>query len=200
MANFDFSKSYILENKKVKLCSLSKEHISKLETLAKSSEIWTYFLEKGKDKESFERYIKNIENQYKQQKHYPFVIFDIVKNEVAGITQLYDFIPELKSIKIGHTWIGKTFQGMGINRQSKFLLFQFLFEKMEIERIGFGVHSENMPSIKALTSFGCRQEGVLRNFLYSTLKNDRVDLLLFSILKAEWFESVKESLQLKINN
>ncbi len=195
---FDLSRSYVLENEKVRLSPLSTGDVYALRQIAKAPQIWTYFLEDGYGDANFVRYLEAALDQQKQAKEYPFVVFDKVKNQVAGMTRLYDFIPELQTIKMGHTWYGTSFQGSGINKQCKFLLFEFAFEILGMERIGFGVHGENLRSIAALKSVGCQQEGVLRNFLVSTTLKHRVDLLYFSILKEEWFNTVKESLISKL--
>ena len=73
-----------------------------------------------------------------------------------------------------------------MNQQCKYLLFEFAFKEMRMERIGFGVHEENIISCKALEKIGCQQEGTLRSFLPKVDSDGRADLLLFSILKKEW--------------
>ena len=194
---FNFSKSYILENEKVRLTPLSSKDLVTLEKIADEPQIWTYFLENGLGKENFSKYFHHALEQRKLNKEYPFLIFDKAKNQAAGMTRLYDFIPELQTIKMGHTWLGKDFQGTGINKKCKFLLFEFAFEKLALERIGFGVHGENLRSIAALKKVGVQQEGVLRNFLNHTSGEGRVDLLHFSILKQEWINRKKNILERK---
>ncbi len=198
--NFDCSKKYILENERVRLQRLSLNDVEALAKIANAPEIWIYFLEDGLGKENFNQYINSAIQKLDQGKEYPFLVFDKLKNEVAGMTRFYDYIPEIQTIKIGHTWYGTTFQGTGINKQVKYLLFEFAFEKLGVERIGFGVHSENLRSITALKKVGCTQEGVLRNFLKSTKGEGRVDLLHFSILKEEWFNTIKGELYKKSKN
>lgn len=195
----DFSKNYIIENDRIKLSPLSLKNIDQLAVIANTPQIWTYFLEEGLGKENFIKYIHSAIDEHKQGKSYPFLVFDKSKSQVAGMTRLYDFIPELGTIKMGHTWYGTAFQGSGTNKHCKFLLFEFLFEKIKLERVGFGVHGENLRSIAALKSVGVKQEGVLRNFLNKTNGIGRVDLLHFSILKEEWLTKEKKALKQKLN-
>ena len=195
---FDFAKEYVFENEVVKISPLVILHIEKLKSISQDEEIWTYFLEKGMGDEYFSNYCMTAIHNRAHGKEYPFVIFDKRVNSYAGMTRLYDFHPELGVIKMGHTWIGKDFWGTNLNKHCKFLLCEFIFEELDLERIGFGVHGQNLRSIQALSSIGCDQEGVLRNFLPSIYDTQRVDLFLFSLLKWDWNSKIKAMLEMKL--
>ena len=187
----DFSKDYVLENSRARLSALGIEHISALSTISGAAEIWTYFLEKGEAEEELNDYIQAAIQKRVAAEEYPFVVFDKRTSRYAGITRLYAYDKKLGNIKMGHTWYGKEFWGTGLNKACKLLLFQFCFEQLRVERIGFGVHGENKRSVRALQKVGCLEEGRLRNFLDGVQEPGRTDLLLFSILREEWFKKVK---------
>ena len=191
MVQFDFSKKYILENDFVKLSPLKKKHINDLAEISNDKIIWKYLFENGKKKKHLTTYIQKAIQNRKLKKEYPFIIFDKAKKRIAGTTRLYDLNQNWKTLKLGHTWYGKDFRGTGLNAHCKYLLFDFVFEKMKIERIGFGVHEENKASVKALEKVGCRQEGMLRSFLPKVESEGRANLLLMSILKQEWENKAK---------
>ena len=191
MLNFDFSKEYILEDDFVRLSPLRLEHTAKLGEISNDSSIWTYFLENGMGLKHLNPYIQTAVQNRKMGKEYPFIVFDKVQNSYAGTTRLYDVIPALQSIKLGHTWYGKSFWGTGLNKHCKYLLFEFAFEKMGAVRIGFGVHAENIRSINALESIGCKKEGALRDFLLKVDGTGRTDLILLSLLRKEWIKNIK---------
>lgn len=195
---FDFSKDYILEDDYVKLSPLRVGHIIALLEISNDLTIWKYFLEKGNGIDDLTKYINNAVNNRKINKEYPFIVFDKIKKQYAGITRFYEYSPEINTIKLGHTWYGKPFRGTGINKHSKYLLFEFAFENLEVERIGFGAHIENKISIAAMESVGCKKEGVLRNFIPSLNVKGRADVVLLSILKDEWNNTVKDQLQQKL--
>lgn len=199
MAKLDFSKDYILENDVVKLTPLRLEHNRTLLEISKDSDIWTYFLEKGNGIDNLTKYIHNAVNNRKLKKEYPFIVFDKIKNEYAGTTRLYEYSSELKNIKLGHTWYGKEFRGTGLNKHCKYILFEFIFDTLKLERIGFGAHIENKISIAAMVSVGCKREGVLRHFIPSLDGEGRTDIVLMSILKEDWQDSVKRELKKKLN-
>jgi len=68
---------------------------------------------------------------------------------------------------------------------------------MYMERVGFRANNLNYRSINAMKSIGCKEEGVLRSFRTDAFGN-RIDAIVLSILKNEWFGGVKEKLQEKI--
>jgi len=120
--NFNFNTTYLLENEIVELSPLKAEHIEPLLEVSQDKEIWTYFIEHGYGRENFEQYVLNAIQKRKQGFEYPFIIKDKVNND-------------LKNAKIGHTWIGKSFHGTGLNKNCKYLLFEFLFDQIQMKRI-----------------------------------------------------------------
>jgi len=195
---FEFTKDYILENDSVRLSPLALEHIEYLQSISNDDSIWTYFLENDRGIENLPKYIQSAIDNRKLGREYPFIVFDKRTNQWAGMTRLYDWIESLRSLKLGHTWYGKKFQGTGLNKHCKYLLFEFAFEQLEAVRIGFGVHAENIRSLSALESVGVQKEGVLRDFLPSMQQEGRADLVHLSILKNEWTDKVKNELYQKL--
>lgn len=200
MATLNFLKDYILENEYVRLTPLKKLHINSLLEISKEPEIWTYFLEKGNGLKNLTAYVNNALNKKKEKKEYPFIVFDKNKNQFAGTTRLYDYSTELKTIKLGHTWYGKGFRGTKLNKNCKYILFQFAFENLEVERVGFGAYSDNKISIAAMKSVGCQKEGILKNMFPAIDGNGRTDAILMSILKEDWLKKEKDLLKNKLKN
>ncbi len=196
---FDFLKDYSFENEFVKLCPLKYEHFESLILVAKEETIWTYFLKNGNGEEQLKAYIKDFIIKRKEGNVFSFAILHKASLAIIGITSLYEYNPTLRNIKMGHTWLGKHFWGKGLNLNVKYLLFEFIFEQLELERIGFGVHEENLRSIQALKKIGVIQEGRLRNYLTSTTSTQKVDLILLSLLKDEWHSKVKLNIQNRID-
>jgi len=197
---FDFKHHYILKNEIAELIPLTIEHCEELFLESNNRDIWKYFTENGFGKVNFNKYISNAIQKGKDRKEYPFTIKDRRSNQLAGMTRIYNVENELKNCKIGHTWIGQKFQNTGLNKNCKYILFEFLFDTLMMERIGFGANSKNSKSIKAMESVGCRKEGLLRAYLPGEITNSRIDIVLLSILKTDWNEDVKEQLGKKIRS
>jgi RimJ/RimL family protein N-acetyltransferase len=195
---FSFKENYILENKAVRLSPLKEEHLEGLFAEANDEEIWLFFTEQGYGRRNFEDYLAKALKKRTLEQEYPFVIFDRRTNAIAGMTRLYNIDNTLGNIKIGHTWIGKRFQGTGLNKNCKYLLFEFIFDHLEMKRIGFGASQENSRSIQAMKGVGCKQEGVLRSFMPSLDGQKRVDIVLMSILYEEWDTQIRTHLSEKI--
>ena len=149
---FQFEKDYILENGIAEISPLKPSHEVDLFNVSNDIEIWEHFTENGLGKENFTKYIKRTIEKRNQHLEYPMVIKDLRNNQIAGMTRIYEINNELRNVKIGHTWLGKEFQGTGLNKSCKFLLFEFLFETINMERIGFGASSRNKKSINAFPS------------------------------------------------
>ncbi|MFS4468947.1 GNAT family N-acetyltransferase [Maribacter sp. 2210JD10-5] len=197
--DFDFSYSYVLEDDFIQLIPMTEAHVEPLARISDDLEIWTFFFEKGDTIEALSAYIKSAIDNRKSNKEYPFVVLDKTTKQFAGTTRFYEYSAELNTIKLGHTWYGKPFRGTGLNKRCKYLLFEFAFEKIGVERIGLGAYADNIISIAAMNSVGCRKEGVLRNMFPSRRGKGRTDAVLMSILRNEWYENTKYELKAKID-
>ena len=132
-------------------------------------------------------------------REYPFIVFDKLQNCYAGSTRFYDIQLSNQCLQLGYTWFGRQFQGTGLNKHCKFLLLEFAFDRMGIERVELRADSQNEKSIAAMKSIGCKVEGILRS---TGLRQDgiRRDSIVLSILRDEWEGSVKENLRKKLND
>ena len=156
-------------------------------------ELWKYSLIKVAGKENLENYIKTALDARLTGKEYPFIVFDKRTQEYAGSTRFYDIQLAHKTLQLGYTWYGEKFHGTGLNKHCKYLLLQFAFEQIGMERVEFRADNTNERSIAAMKSIGCIVEGVLRS---NTIKADETcrDSIVLSILKTEWENGVKDRL------
>lgn len=197
MQVFDFHKEYILENEVVQLRPLLEVDFENLKHFAlEQPEIWKYSQLPADSLEKMKTYIAIALEERKQQKTYPFIIFDKRHQKYAGSTRFYDFQKRHHTVQLGYTWYAKEFQGTGLNKNVKFLLLQFAFETLALERVEFRADSNNERSIAAMKSIGCTVEGILRS--NCAAPSGRRDSIVLSILKDEWFDEVKDKLKDKI--
>ncbi len=195
---FDFSADYILENDLVQLRPLTKQDFELLLPFAlQEPEIWKYSLIPVNSEEGLKTYIDFALAAREEKKEYPFVVFDKRQQKYAGSTRFYDINLNYQSLQLGFTWYGKDFQGTGLNKHCKFLLLEFAFEKMGMERVEFRANNNNKRSIAAMQSIGCKIEGVLRNHVPLPDGNRR-DSIVLSILKDEWMNGGKTALKEKL--
>lgn len=198
MIDFDFNKDYILEDERARLEPLTEAHIELLLPMAREQGMWTYSLDKCHTPEGLTTYVRaTLENRI-QKKEYPFVVFDKKAGKIAGSTRFHEINGAIRSMRMGYTWYGQQFQGTGLNKHCKYLMFEFAFEQLHFERIGLAAYIDNKRSIAAMKSVGCIQEGVFRGLLPALDGNGRTDAILFSILKTDWSGGAKDKLKDKL--
>lgn len=195
---FDFSKEYKLENERVVLEPLEEKHLKELESFAEEKEIWTYFLGASDGSGDFKKYVQDAIASRKKKDHYVFAVFDKKENRYSGCTRFFGFDLRLDIVRVGYTWYGKEFRGTGLNKNCKYLMFQFAFEHLLAERVGLGAHEENKVSIAAMKSVGAIEEGVIRNAFPSIHNEGRADAVLLGIIKEEWFQTIKNNLNQRL--
>lgn len=198
MKKLDFSTDYILENDIVQLRPLVENDFEILSKFSlEEPNLWTYSLLPANGLENLKKYLDVAFKSKKEQKSYPFIVFDKRTNSYAGSTRFYDYQPVHNTIQLGYTWYGKEFQGTGLNKNCKYLMLEFAFETLGLDRVEFRADNTNARSIAAMKSIGCTVEGVLRSNCKAVV--GRRDSIILSILKDEWFDTVKENLLNKIN-
>ena len=195
--SFDFNEDYILENEYVRLRPLQEDDVQYLlEYSIHEPEIWTYSLVQANSELNLKKYLNLAIQGRSNHNAYPFIVFDKVNNKYAGSTRFYDIQLENSSLQLGYTWYGSQFQRTGLNRHCKYLLLDFAFDGMELERVEFRADNENKKSIAAMLGIGCTKEGVLRSHGYKP-DGSRRDSIVLSILKDEWKNKVKIDLKEK---
>jgi len=188
----------ILEDDVVLLRTLERtdfEHL--LHFAVEEPEIWKFSLVAVEGEAGLRNYLDTAMDAREAGIEYPFIVFDKRNNQYAGSTRFYVMELENGSVLLGYTWYGNAFQGTGLNKHCKFLLLQYAFEILMLERVEFRADIRNHRSVAAMKSIGCTVEGVLRS---NTILREggRRDTIVLSILKTEWFATVKANLLAKL--
>ena len=115
----------------------------------------------------------------------PWAQVDLRTGEVAGMTCFYDVDAELRTVAIGHTWIGRRFWRTGLNTEAKLLLLTRAFDELGCVRVVWHTDIRNERSQAAIARLGAQREGVLRKH---KLRDDGSwrDTVTFSMLDDEW--------------
>ncbi|HFK5512399.1 GNAT family N-acetyltransferase [Elizabethkingia anophelis] len=196
----DFNTDYILENDKLILRPLVEEDYNQLVDFSLNEpEIWKFNAFGADSSENLKSYISSALSNRHKETEYPFVVFDKRLGKLIGSTRFYAINSINKTLELGYTWYGKNYQGTHVNKNCKYLLLEFAFENLGFERIGFKANNANKKSINAMKSIGCTEEGILRNFSLDA-KGNRIDVIVLSILKNEWYSHVKSMLKNKIES
>ena len=189
---------YILEDERVRLTPLKETDIEFLLPFAiNEPDTWKYSQISAKGDQGMRKFIATALANRAAGKEYAFIVFDKKTNEYAGSTRFYDIQPENEMLQLGYTWYGEKFRGTGLNKHCKFLLLQFAFEDLGMQRVEFRADARNERSIAAMKSLGCKVDGILRSHMWLE-DGSRRDSIVLSILKDEWENTVKENLKARL--
>ena len=184
--DFNFSDNIILEDERALIRPLEAADLENLKVVALQSPTLVQFSPyKIHTYEFLEQFIKDSLKEREVCFRYPFIIFDKKRKAFAGSTSFANVSNKDQRAEIGWTWIGKDFQKTGLNRHCKFLLLEYMFDRLQFERVEFRTDERNMASRTAMEKMGAKYEGALRSH---TLMNDgfRRTTVYYSILKDEW--------------
>jgi RimJ/RimL family protein N-acetyltransferase len=193
--NFNFNQNVVLEDSQILLRPLQESDVDHLlEISLNEPETWEYSLVKANGKENLINYIQLAVKARENKTEFPFIVFDKKTKKYAGSTRFYGINQDFKTVQLGFTWYGAAFRGTGLNKRCKYLLLQFAFEELGMERVEFRADNKNTRSIAAMKSIGCKEEGVLRNHMPTFGNGVRRDTIILSVIRSEWFDSVKQNL------
>jgi RimJ/RimL family protein N-acetyltransferase len=171
----------ILENEQLLLRPLQVADFPALLELTQDASLWTYFTHDLSTLAGLETWAAGHFSGDRLQ----LVVIDKATQQVLGSTGFGNYFPRDQRIEIGWTWLGKAFQGTGINGQMKSLMLQYAFEELEMLRVEFKTDVLNLPARQALLRLGATEEGVLRSHTLMT-QGRRRDTIYYSFLKGEW--------------
>src|SRR5690606_35981181 len=114
-----------------------------------------------------------------------FMVFDKTANAYVGSTRFGRINWQNKVLHIGWTWIGKSFQGSGLNMHMKFLMLRYAFEILEFDKVEFRIDERNIRSRKAVEKLGAALEGILRKDILMPDGFKRSSCC-YGILREEW--------------
>lgn len=181
-----------LQIEHVLLRPVAEQDREPLKAIALDDSIWRYFVIRISTGADFDAFFDTGLADHEAGRRAVYTIIDTRTDSVAGSMSFGNLFPKDQRVEIGWSWLGKDFQGAGINRWSKFLLMRHAFEAMRAERVEFKTDVLNLQARKALSNVGATEEGVLRSF-NPMPDGRRRDAIYYSVLRAEW-PQVKQQL------
>jgi len=175
----------VLENEHALLRPIRAEDRESLRAIAMDAAIWRYFVARVATDADFDAFFDAAVNDTEAGRRIAFHITDKRRGRAAGSMSYGNMAESELRLEIGWSWLGREFQGTGINRWSKFLLLEHAFERLACERVEFKTDVLNQQARRGLRNIGATEEGVLRSFNYMP-DGRRRDAIYYSILKREW--------------
>jgi N-acetyltransferase len=178
-------KKVSLEGPTVTLVPMEMKQLDDLWNAAQAQEIWEFTSSKIKSKEDMKQTIEAATAERERGVQIPFVVVDQESGRIIGSSRYLDLSISHKSLEIGWTWHHPDFWRTRVNTETKFLMLQYAFEEMDMNRVQFCTDSRNIRSQTAISRLGAKKEGVLRK--HRIIADGYVrDTVVFSIIKEEW--------------
>ena len=175
----------VLENNRVLLSPLTLGNYEILYPIAAQEKLVQYSPSDIQTPEALKRYVELALEKQKVNAAIPFIIFDKKANQYAGSTRFMNIDHINKVVEIGATWIGREFQGTGLNHEMKSLMLDHAFWEMDFEKVEFRIDERNVRSRRAVEKLGATLEGILRKNVY-LLDGFKRNTCCYGILREEW--------------
>ena len=187
-----FKEEIILENEIARLTPLMESDFAELNKIAYDPRLWEWGMSILINAGDLHKYIGTALEERLTKASYPFLIFDKQMNCVAGSTRFGSISIPNKRVEIGWTWMHPKHHGTGLNKACKFLLLQFAFEVLKVNRVELKTDTLNQQSRKAIIKIGATEEGIFRKHQVTSTGRVR-DSVFFSIINTEW-ENIKNTI------
>jgi RimJ/RimL family protein N-acetyltransferase len=174
-----------LENEHVLLRPVRPADREPLRAIAMDPEIWRYFPIRVATDADFDAFFDAALADLQAGTRVAYFICDKPTGQAAGSMSFGNMAEKDGRLEIGWSWLGRSWQGKGINRWAKFLMLRHAFEQMGAERVEFKTDRLNTQARHGLLNIGAREEGTLRSF-NPMPDGRRRDAVYFSVLRAEW--------------
>ena len=174
-----------LENEYVLLRPVRAADRASLHAIAMDSQIWRYFVARVETDSDFDAFFDAGLADQEAGRRVVYHITDKRVDRAAGSMSFCNFAEADGRLEIGWSWLGRDFQGKGVNRWAKFLMLQHAFERLGAERVEFKTDKLNVQARQGLRNIGAQEEGILRSF-NPMPDGRRRDAVYYSVLRPEW--------------
>ncbi len=175
----------VLENDFLRISPLTLDNYENLYEVASQEKLVQYSPSDIETPQALKKYVETALEHQKMGTALPFIIFDKRVKKYAGSTRYMNIQWPHKVLEIGSTWIGREFQGTGLNGQMKLLMLNYAFDSMGFEKVEFRIDERNGRSRKAVEKLGGVLEGILRKNIY-LLDGFKRNTCCYGILREEW--------------
>jgi RimJ/RimL family protein N-acetyltransferase len=193
-----------LEGTHVRLEPLTLSHLPALEAIAFDPSIWRYMLvtiNTPADLRAWANAALAASNTLPWvtiKKSQPTIekSHSSTPDQLVGSTRFLDLDLHHRTTELGHTWLAAPARGTLINAEAKLLQLTYAFETLNLNRVAFKTHHENLRSQNAMKSIGAIYEGTFRRH-YLMPDGTHRDSVWFSIIRSDW-PTVKAKLQARL--
>ncbi|MBK3497426.1 GNAT family N-acetyltransferase [Viridibacillus sp. YIM B01967] len=176
-----------LKGKKTLLVPLEESHVEGLYVAGQFQEIWTYMTTTINSREDMKNYVQQALHEKENGTQIPFVIVEKKTGQIIGSTRFSDIDCKQKRLEMGFTWLTPAKWRTPINTECKYLLLEYAFEQLKLNRVQIKTDHENIRSQAAIERIGAKKEGILRNHMIRSNGTIR-HTVMYSIIDSEWVD------------
>jgi ribosomal-protein-serine acetyltransferase len=144
-------------------------------------EPWLDWIHKVKEEDDSKRFIEDSIQKYQDKVSMEMGIWE--NDVLIGCIGLHGLSERARRANVGY-WLGNEYSGQGIMTKSVKSLIDYSFNKLNLNRIGVEIATENKKSLAVAERLGFVKEGVIRQ--YEFINNRFLDYVVLSKLKSEW--------------
>jgi N-acetyltransferase len=170
-----------LEGELIRLRPLRSEDFASLFEVAKDPELWKLHSEPTRYQEK----VFKVFFEKAMQSQGALIVEDKKTGRVMGSSRYYEYVPDLKQVVIGYTFLERAAWGGRYNRELKILMLDFAFQHVDV--VLFHTSDGNFRSQRALEKLGAVRRKGLIDLPGIGLRIE------YSIIKSQWPE-LKEAL------
>ena len=178
-----------LEGPHVRLEPLTLDHLPALEAVAFDPSIWRYMVASILTPQDLRAWVDSALAAQATGTTLPWVTIkkshDSAPDQLVGATRFADLDLIHRNTELGYTWLTTPERGTRTNTEAKLLQLTYAFETLNLNRVAFKTHHENLQSQNALKAIGAVYEGTFRSHYImpdGSLRNS----VWFSIIREDW--------------
>ena len=191
-----------LEGPHVRLEPLTLDHLPALEAVAFDPTIWRYMVASVLTPQDLRAWVDSVLAAQTTGTTLPWATIrkshDGSHDQLVGSTRFADLDLTHLTTELGYTWLAATARGTRINTEAKLLQLTYAFETLNLNRVAFKTHHENLQSQNAMKAIGAVYEGTFRSHFImpdGSLRNS----VWFSVIREDWPQT-KALLQRRLNS
>jgi RimJ/RimL family protein N-acetyltransferase len=182
----------------VTLAPLALDHVPDLVDAAIEDRSSFTFTRVPADVAGMTTHVKVLLDEQRAGATVPFAILDPDSGRVLGMTRYLGLdywsgsaTPSVA--EIGSSWLRRSAQGTGVNREAKHLMLDHAFRVWGVHRVSFQTDARNDRSRRAIEALGAMFEGIQRAHKRAADGGIR-DTAWYSILAPEWLSTDESAL------
>jgi ribosomal-protein-alanine N-acetyltransferase len=180
--------------------SQSKKYYKEFFTYSKFEKFYEFFEYSAfKKKDAFLFFVKKLikieNNNYKNETFQKFwLIVDKKNDKLVGSAKLTNLDPIRKTVEWGYG-VNPEFWGNNYILSIQLALLNYVFNKLNLNRLHGNTHIKNKKVIKGIEKLGFKNEGIKSDYYFHQKEKKFIDAYSYSLLKRDFIKKNKKTIK-----